>query len=62
MENLLPLFVGQIINTCSNATEARLLMQWAAPSCSRPQPAADNGDRDDRLFLCKLFLMPSKSK
>ena len=31
--------------TCSNATE---VAQWATPSCSRPQPATDNGDSPKR--------------
>ena len=36
---------GQLSTTCSNVTE---VAQWAAPSCSRPQPATDNGVRDGR--------------
>ena len=46
--NLLPLFVGSIINNFSNITEEA---QWATPSCSRPQPATNNGVRDGR-FNC----------
>ena len=34
-----------ILTTCSNATEVGKL---GAPSCSRPQPATDNGIRDGR--------------
>ena len=33
---MLPLFVGKLATTFSNATEVD---QWAAPSCSQPQPA-----------------------
>ena len=36
---------GPMSTTCSNATE---VAQWATPSCSRPQPATDNGVRDGR--------------
>ena len=36
---------GQFSTTCKNDTE---LKEWAAPSCIRPQPAADNSVRDDR--------------
>ena len=39
--NLLALFVASIINYLQyNATE---VAQWAAPICSRPQPATDTG-------------------
>ena len=42
-ENLLPLFVGSIVNYFSNSTEATKL----ATSCfSRPQPTTDNGILD----------------
>ena len=34
---------SQLSTTCSNETE---VVQLAAPSCSRPQPATDNGVRD----------------
>ena len=44
VKNLLPLFVGSIINyTCSNANK---VAQWAIPSCSRPLLATVNGARD----------------
>ena len=36
---------GKLSTTCSNAIE---VTQWATPSCSRPQPATDNGVRDGR--------------
>ena len=36
---------GQLSTTCCNATE---IAQWEALSCSRPQPATDNGIRDGR--------------
>ena len=35
---------GQVLTTCSNATE---LAQWTTHSFSRPQPDKDNGVRDD---------------
>ena len=35
---------GQLSTTCSNATE---VAQWAAPSCSRLQPATDNPARSN---------------
>ena len=34
---------GQLSTTCSNASE---VAEWVAPSCSGPQPATDNGERD----------------
>ena len=37
---------GQLSTTCSNVTE---VAQWATHSCSRPQPATDNGVRDGRF-------------
>ena len=36
---------GQLSTTCCNATE---VPQWGASSCSRPQPAMENGVRDCR--------------
>ena len=36
---------SQLSTTCSNYTE---VAQWGTPSCSRPQPAMDNGARDCR--------------
>ena len=48
VENLLPRNVGQIINYLQWSTE---VAQWGAPSCSRPQPATDNGVRDGRPNL-----------
>ena len=47
VKNLLTLNVGSIIlsTTSSNATE---IAQWADPSCSLPQPAANNGVRDSK--------------
>ena len=45
VENLLPQNVGSIINYLQKFTE---VAQWGAPSCSRPQPAMDNGVRDGR--------------
>ena len=46
VENILPLFVGSIINyTVSNAPE---VAQLVTPSCSRPQPATDNGVEEGR--------------
>ena len=36
---------SQLSTTCSNDTEGA---QWGASSCSRPQPAQDNGVRDGR--------------
>ena len=47
VENLLPLFVGSIINYLQkcNATE---VAQWVAPSCSRTQSATENVVRDVR--------------
>ena len=44
VENLLPQNVGSIINY-SNVTE---VAQWGALSCSRPQPATENGVRYGR--------------
>ena len=41
-ENRLPLFDGSIINYFQYTEVAQL----AAPSCSRPQLATDNGVRD----------------
>ena len=40
VENLLPLFVGSVAHLATEVT------QWAALSCSRPQPASDNSVRD----------------
>ena len=37
--------LGRLSNTSSYITEAA---RWAAPSCSRLQPATDNGVRDGR--------------
>ena len=37
---------GKLLTTCSKSTE---VAQWGIPSCSRPQPATDNGVRDDRF-------------
>ena len=34
---------GQLLTTCTAKVD-----QWATPSCSRSQPDADNGVRDDR--------------
>ena len=45
VEYLLPQNVVQLSTTCSNFTE---VAQWAAPSCSQPQPATNNGVRDGR--------------
>ena len=45
VENLLPQNVGSIINYLQQSTEAA---QWVTPSCSKPQPAMDNGVRDCR--------------
>ena len=45
VENLLPLNVGSIIEYLQNATE---VAKCGALSCSRPQPATDNGVRDGR--------------
>ena len=45
VDNLLPQNVGSIINYLQQFTE---VAQWGAPSCSRPQPAMDNGVRDGR--------------
>ena len=50
-ENLLPVSWGQLSSSCSNATE---VAQLAAPSCSRPQPAADNGVREVDTINCPL--------
>ena len=36
---------GQLSTTCINPAEVAI---WATPSCSRPQPAKDNGVRDGR--------------
>ena len=44
VENLLPQNVGSIINYLQESVE---VAQWGTPSCSRPQPATDNGVRDD---------------
>ena len=40
--------VGSTINYCSTAAE---IAQWGAPSCSRLQPATDNGVRDGRSCM-----------
>ena len=45
VENLLPSLWGQLLKTCSNATE---VAPWRAPSCSRPQTTTNNGVRDGR--------------
>ena len=45
MENLVPQNVGSIINYLQYSTEVAKL---GTPSCSRPQPATDNGVRDGR--------------
>ena len=46
VENLLPQnVVGSIINYLQESTEAA---HKGTPSCSRPQPATDNGVRDGR--------------
>ena len=39
--------LGQLSTTCSNVTQ---VAQWAASSCSRPQPATDNGVRHGRSY------------
>ena len=44
---------GQLSTTCSNVTE---VAQWAAPSCSWPQPATDNGVRDVRSDFLAVTL------
>ena len=45
MENLLPQNVGTIINYLQESTD---VAKWGTPSCSRPQPATDNGVRGGR--------------
>ena len=45
VENLLPHNARSIINYLQKSTE---VAQWGTPSCSRPQPATDNGVRDGR--------------
>ena len=45
VENLLPHNVGSIINYLQESTE---VTKWGIPSCSRPQPATNNGARDGR--------------
>ena len=45
LENLLPQNVGSFTNYLQQSTE---VAQWGTPSCSRPQPATDNGVRDGR--------------
>ena len=47
-------FWGQLSTTCSNVTQAA---QWAASSCSRPQPATDNGVRDGRSNVVENYLI-----
>ena len=44
VDNLLPQNVGSIINYFQYTEAAQL----GTPSCSQPQPATDNGVRDDR--------------
>ena len=44
-ESITTILWGQLSTTYSNVTE---VAQWAAPSCSRPQAATDNGVRDGR--------------
>ena len=46
--------------TCSNATE---VAKWVAPSCSRSQPATDNGVRDGRSnwLAVTLHLAPGST-
>ena len=48
VESLLQQNVGSIINSFQQSTE---VAQWGTPSCSRPQPATDNGARDGRSNL-----------
>ena len=45
-DNLLPQNVGSIINYLHYVITE--LAKWGTPSCSRPQPATDNGVRDGR--------------
>ena len=45
-KNLLPQFGSRLSTTFCNTTK---VAQWAASSSSRPQPATDNGVRDDRF-------------
>ena len=44
-ENLVPPFMGSIINTCSNAIE---VAKWPTLSCRRPQAATNYVVRDGR--------------
>ena len=44
-ESTTTILCGQLSTTCSNVTQ---VAQWAASSCSRPQPAMDNDVRDCR--------------
>ena len=53
MENILQQNVGSIINYSKQSTE---VAEWGTPSCSRPQPATDNGLRDGKSNL--LFAPP----
>ena len=48
VENLRRQNVGSSINYLQQSTE---VAQWGTPSCSRPQPATDNGVRDGRSNL-----------
>ena len=49
---------GQLSATCSNVTE---VAQLGSPSCSRPQPATDNGVRDGRSNWLVVTPHPSQS-
>ena len=58
VENLLPQNVESIINYLQSSTE---VAQSGTPSCSRPQPAMDNGVKDGRSnwLVALLTLMGS---
>ena len=56
MENRLPLFVGSIMHQL--LTVMYCSSPWAAPSCSRPQSAMDNGVRDCRSNLLTITPHP----
>ena len=45
VENLLPQFG---VNNYQQLGVITKVAQWGTPSCSRPQPATDNGVRDGR--------------
>ena len=45
MENQRPLLVGLLSTPCSSGTE---VAKWAAPRCSRPEPATDISVRGGR--------------